>query len=302
MKRRDFLKTSAAAGASIPLLSSAIWAPTNPYVSQIGLQLYTVRDQMAADPMATLNAIKDAGYAQVEGGDPRTYAELWPTLRELGLTSTSTFFPWSFITGRWDLVGQEAPKDYTFESLVEDAVKNDLKYLVYGFMLPPERETLDDYRRVAEKLNTAGELCQKAGIALCYHNHAFEFEPLDGQVPYRILMEEFEPGTMFFELDVFWASIAGHDPIGLMKELPGRIKLLHLKDKKPGTPTMFNHEEVAKDAFQELGDGEIDIMKIMQLAKQTGVEQCFVEQDQSPDPLASINQSMQYLYNIEGKI
>jgi sugar phosphate isomerase/epimerase len=302
MKRRDFLKTTAAAGASVPFLTSAVMTPNNPYVAQMGVQLYTVRNQMEKDPAATLKAIKEAGYAQIEGGDVRNYDELSPIMQDLGLTSSSTFFPWSFVTGRWDLIGQEAPKDYSFEKMVDDAVKHNFRYLVFGYMVEGERETLDDYRKVAEQLNTAGELCQKAGIDLCYHNHAFEFEPMEGQIPYRILMEEFEPGTVFFELDVFWASLAGHDPVGLMKEMPGRIKLLHLKDKKPGTPTMYNHEQVPHDAFQELGDGVVDITKIMQLAKETGVEQCFVEQDQSPNPVASINQSMSYLHDIEGKI
>ena len=302
MIRRDFLKTTAAISVSVPFLPSHLMTTNNPYVEQIGVQLYTVRNQMEKDPAATLKAIKEAGYAQIEGGDVRSYKELTPMMQDLGLTSSSTFFPWSFVTGRWDLVGQEAPKGYSFEQMVDDAVKYNFKYLVFGYMTEGERETLDDYRRIAEQLNTAGELCQKAGIDLCYHNHAFEFEPIDGQVPYRIFMEEFDPGTVFFELDVFWASLAGHDPIALMKELPGRIKLLHLKDKKPGTPTMFDHNEVPHDAFQELGDGVVNITKVMQLAEETGVEQCFVEQDQSPDPVASIGQSIDYLREIEGKI
>ncbi|WKN41675.1 sugar phosphate isomerase/epimerase family protein [Tunicatimonas pelagia] len=295
MKRRNFLKTTAAASVSIPFLSSAALTINNPYVAQMGVQLYTVRDQMENDPVATLKAIKEAGYAQIEGGDVRAYQELTPIMQDLGLTSSSTFFPWSFITGRWDLVEQEKPKNYSFEKMVDDAVKYNFKYLVFGYMVEGERETLDDYRKVAEQLNRAGELCQKAGIDLCYHNHAFEFEPMEGQVPFRILMEEFEPSTVFFELDVFWASLAGHDPIGLMKEMPKRIKLLHLKDKKPNTPTMFDHNQVPHDTFQELGDGVVEITKIMQLAKEIGVEQCFVEQDQSPNPVASINQSMSYL-------
>ncbi|MEM6840774.1 MAG: sugar phosphate isomerase/epimerase family protein [Bacteroidota bacterium] len=302
MKRRDFLKTTAALSASIPILPSPLVTANNPYVEQVGVQLFTVRDQMGKDPAATLTAIKKAGYAQIEGMSPSAYKEISPIMQDLNLTSSSTFFHWAFITGRWDLVPEEKPKNYSFEQIIEDAIKYNLKYLVFGYMTESERETLDDYRRIAEQLNTAGEICQKAGIDLCYHNHAFEFEPMGGQIPYRVFMEEFDLGTVFFELDIFWASLAGHNPIGLMKELPGRIKLLHLKDKKSGTPTMFDHEQVPHDTFQELGDGVVDITKIMQMAEETGVEQCFVEQDQSPDPVASIGQSMGYLREIESKI
>ena len=302
MKRRDFIRTSAAAGLTLPFIAPAVGKMNHPYVEQIGIQLYTVRNQMAEDPLATLKAIKKAGYAQVEGGDLATYDKMMPMIEEAGLTTQSTFFPWSYLTGRWDLVEGEKPASTEFASVVEAAQKLEMKYLIFGYMTPAERGTLDDFHKVAEALNKAGEQCNEAGIKLCYHNHAFEFKPIDGEVPYDVLIEEVDSDKMTFELDVFWSSLAGHEPIPLMEKLGDRITLLHLKNKKEGTPMIYDEGKVPADAFQELDDGVIDIEKILLLAEKNGVEQCFVEQDQSPDPIQSINQSVKYLHSVENKL
>jgi sugar phosphate isomerase/epimerase len=304
MKRRTFLRTSAAASLSLPLVSSAFGRANHPYVDQIGIQLYTVRNQMADDPLATLKAIKAAGYAQVEGGDPASYPAMTPMLEDVGLTSRSTFFPWPYLTGRWDLVEAEGmkPAAKDFAGVVESAQKLGMDYLVFGYMRKEERQTLDDYHRIAEKLNQAGEQCNAAGIKLCYHNHAFEFEPIDGTVPYDILIDETDANKLHFELDVFWSSLAGYEPLPLMKKLGNRITLLHLKNKKRGTPLIYDESAVPDDAFQELDDGVINIKEILQLAEAIGVEQCFVEQDQSPDPIQSIAQSADYLQSVESKL
>ena len=304
MKRRDFIRTSAAAGLSLPLISSAFGKISHPYVDQIGLQLYTVRNQMAENPLATLKAIKKAGYAQIEGGNPTTEQAMIAMAQDVGLSSQSSFFPWPYLTGRWDLVEAEGMKPAVkdFAGVIESAQKLGLNYLVFGYMRKEERQTLDDYHRIAEKLNQAGEQCNAAGIKLCYHNHAFEFEPIDGTVPYDILIDETDADKLHIELDVFWSSLAGHEPLPLMKKLGDRITLLHLKNKKSGTPLIYDESTVPADAFQELNDGVIDIEKILLLAEKNGVEQCFVEQDQSPDPIQSIAQSADYLHSVENKL
>ena len=304
MNRRDFIRTSAAAGLSIPLITPAFGKLAHPYVDQIGIQLYTVRNQMAEDPVATLRAIKAAGYDQVEGGDVAVYQKIMPILNDMALGSRSTFFSWPYLTGRWDLVEAEGmkPTEKDFAGVVESAKKLGMDYLVFGYMRPEERETLDDYHKIAEELNKAGEQCNAAGMKLCYHNHAFEFEPIDGKVPYDILIEETDADKLHFELDVFWSSLAGHEPIPLMKKLGKRTTLLHLKNKQEGTDLIYDESKVPAEAFQELNDGVIDIQAILELAEELGVEQCFVEQDQSPDPIQSINQSISYLQSIETKL
>lgn len=279
---------------------------SNKYINEIGLQLYTVRDLIAKDPEGTLKAIQAIGYKQVEGGDIRTFGQLLPKIQTAGLTSKSAGLPSAFITERWDLIeaagGQKPSANYTTDSIIEDAVKSDVKYLMLGYLQREERQTIDDYKRIAENLNMMGEKCNQADIHLCYHNHSFEFNPIDGTVPFEVFLQELEVDKVFFELDVFWVSVGGKDPVELMEKLDGRVKLLHLKDKKKGVKVIYDESKVKKNTFQELGDGVLDIAGILQTAEKIGVEQCFVEQDHSSDPMASIKQSYTYLKEIEPKL
>ncbi|MEK6478263.1 TIM barrel protein [Catalinimonas sp. 4WD22] len=302
MKRRDFIKQSAAASLSLSLVPSVFFREQNAYVDQIGLQLYTVRNQMAKDPSGTLKAIKAAGYSQVEGGNPLEYGNMLPMIKDAGLYSQSSFINQAYITERWDLQGANAPEAKSIDAVIEAAEKHGLKYLVFGYLSKAERETLDQYKQYAERLNKAGEKCEQAGIHLCYHNHSFEFQPIDGKVPYDLLIEELDPRNVQFELDIFWASIGGHAPEKLMKKMKGQVRLLHLKNKKAGIADEYDEGKVPKDAFQEVGDGVIDVQKVLKLAPKVGVEQCFVEQDQSPDPIQSIAESTAYLKQIKSKI
>lgn len=301
MKRREFLHKSAAAGLSLSLLPSAYLRAQNPYIDQIGLQLYTVRDQMAADPAATLKAVKAAGYSQVEGGNPLALDEMLPMVKDAGMYMQSSFFTPAYITENWDLHGG-APSETNPEVLIEAAQKHGIKYLIFGYLNKAERQTIDAYKTYAERLNRFGEQCAQAGVHLCYHNHSFEFGPIDGKVPYDVLIEEFDPENVQFELDIFWASLGGYAPEKLMRKMKGKIRLLHLKDKLGGVADEYDEGQVPKDAFQELGDGVVDIRKVLKLAPQVGVEQCFVEQDQSPDPMKSIAQSTAYLREIRNKV
>lgn len=302
MKRRKFIQKSTAAGLSLSLVPSSFFRKQNPYIEQIGLQLYTVRNQMAEDPIATLKAIKDAGYSQVEGGNPFGYDKLLPMVKDAGMYSKSCFFTPAFITENWELHGGEPDYPKDTDAVIEAASKYNLEYLVFGYLNKEERKTIDQYKTYAERLNKMGEQCEKAGIHLCYHNHSFEYGPVEGQVPYEVLIEEFDPNNIQFELDIFWASLGGYDPVELMKKMEGKIRLLHLKDKLRGVADEFDESEVPINAYQELGDGVVDIKQVLKLAPKVGVEQCFVEQDQSPDPLASIAQSTAYLQKIKGKV
>ncbi|WPP50158.1 sugar phosphate isomerase/epimerase family protein [Catalinimonas niigatensis] len=302
MKRREFIKQSAVASLSLSLVPSMYFRQHNAYVDKIGLQLYTVRNQMAKDPAGTLKAIKAAGYSQVEGGNPLEYGNMLPMIKDAGLYSQSSFINQAYITERWDLQGDNAPQSKSMDAVIEAAKKHNLKYLVFGYLTKAERESIDQYKQYAERLNQVGEQCEQAGIHLCYHNHSFEFQPINGQVPYEVLIKELDPKNVQFELDIFWASVGGHDPVKLMKKMKGQIRLLHLKNKKQGIADEYDEGQVPKDAFQEVGDGVIDIIKVLKLAPKAGVEQCFVEQDQSPDPIESIAQSTAYLKMIESKI
>ena len=177
----------------------------------------------------------------------------------------------------------------TFQQIVEEARKT-----VPEVSVDDVRKTLDDYKRIAANANKAAALTKAAGIQLSYHNHAFEFQPKEGgKTGYDIFIEEFSP-DMQFEIDVFWIKVGGLEPADLIAKLSGRVSQLHLKDLKPGLK-LPEYGSIPQDAFKELGNGMIPMEPIIEAAAKAGVKHCHVEQDHSPDPLASIKRSVDYL-------
>jgi sugar phosphate isomerase/epimerase len=287
MNRRHFLQSLPVALVSLSPLARALEAD-NAYRRNIGLQLYTLRQELAKDTPGTIQAVVAAGYQQGEMfGFPNCDAVI-TAARASGLALHSSHFEWDSVVN---------PKDagYSdFQRILEKAKKVGLTHLVIPYLAEQNRKTLDDYRKVAAHANQAAVLAKKAGIQLAYHNHAFEFEPKEsGKTGFEIFTSEFGP-DMQFELDVFWVKVGGVDPVGLLKKLSGRVSQVHLKDLKHGL-ALPAFGSLPADAFQELGDGIIPMEPILAASKAAGVKHCHVEQDQSPDALASIRQSMDYL-------
>ncbi|MEN0051474.1 MAG: sugar phosphate isomerase/epimerase, partial [Bacteroidota bacterium] len=169
--------------------------------------------------------------------------------------------------------------------------------IVFGYMLPGERATLEQYKKISDRLNKAGEECKAAGIQLCYHNHSFEFLPMEGSTGYDVLIERLDPELAKFELDVFWSSLGGVEPVGLMEKLGERVHLLHLKDKLTGSPVIYDEGKVPEETFLPLGKGAVNMKGVLELAQKNNVKYCMVEQDQSPDPIQDIGVSVSYLEN-----
>ncbi|MHB8900242.1 MAG: sugar phosphate isomerase/epimerase family protein [Thermoguttaceae bacterium] len=292
MQRRRFLRTAGAAGLAT-LLARPLWALSPKfarYKETMGLQLYTVRNQLKQDLRGTLKSVAAAGYWQVELMDVVADQPTLKAAKEAGLQVTSAFLDWR------SLVTPEAEGVPSFDAILEAASGSKLPYLVFGYVGKGFRETADQLKTLAERANRAGEKCKAAGVQLCYHNHAFEFGPLaGGGTGWDVFVGEFDPKLVPFELDVFWAAIGGKDPLEMIRSLKGRIVQLHLKDLKAGSATIHDEGKVPPDAFQEVGDGIVEWNSILQAAEETGVAQCHVEQDQSPDPVASIGQSIRYL-------
>jgi sugar phosphate isomerase/epimerase len=291
MNRRDFLAQASTAAFTIALPTAlrAALDKDNVYRKNIGVQLYTVRKLMEKDTVGTIKAVAAAGYKQAElGGFPsQTDAQL-KAARDAGLVVNSSHFEWDSLVNPTDSSYQD------FRKIVDKAHAAGLKHLVVPYLVDKNRTTLDDYKQTAAHLNKGAELSKAAGIRLSYHNHAFEFQPLaGGRTGFDVFMSEFSP-DMFFELDVFWVKVGGSEPTDLLKQLSGRVAQVHLKDLKPGL-TLPEFGKVPEDAFQELGDGILSWEPILKAAQAAGVEHCHVEQDQSPDPLASIRQSINYL-------
>lgn len=289
MNRRRFLSTSigalAAAGATRSVLALEA---DNLYRKQIGIQLYTLRNQIKKDTSGTIKAVVDAGYHQ---GEMYNFPDCQPMIdaaKEHGLKLHSSHFKWQSVT-------EPDKKGVTpFSEILEKAKDLGLTHLVVPYLENKHRNDLDGYKATAEKFNVAAVQAKKVGIQLAYHNHAFEFQPMaGGKSGFDVFIEEFAP-EMKFEVDVFWVKVGGYSPSKLLRKLKGRVSQVHLKDLKRGLHVP-NYGKLNPDAFEELGDGSIPMEPIINASKIAGVAHCHVEQDHSPHPIASIQQSMKYL-------
>jgi sugar phosphate isomerase/epimerase len=260
--------------------------------TDIGLQLYTVRDAMTADPAAALAKVAGIGYTAVEGatymGNEKFYgmdaAGFRALLKQNGLTMPSCHYR----------VGEELDKGqpvqgtmlHDWDKTVEDAHAVGVDYIVCAWLTPGERGNLDHYKQLADIFNKSAEKCKAAGIQFCYHNHDFEFQAQDGVLPYDILLNDTDPELVKLEMDLYWVTKAGQDPIALFDKHPGRFPLWHLKDMD-NTPAK---------GFTEVGNGIINFKNIFAHASQAGMKRFFVEQDKCPgDPFVSITESISYI-------
>ena len=277
--RRDFLHYSGMALGTLAMTTrlTAGEAPA-PGVKPIGLQLYTVREEMARDFEATLARVAAIGYREVEfaGLFGRTAADVRKLLLQHGLAAPAMHVPLSNLGPEWD-------------SVVNDAKTLGCSYVVVPFIPEAERQTLDGYRRVAERFTRAAEVAAKAGIGFAYHNHNFEFAPLERRLPYDVLMEGCDPKLVFMELDLYWIIRGGHDPLRYFARWPGRTRLVHVKDSM-GPP---EHRMV------DVGAGMIDWPQLLAHARAAGVEHFLVEHDSPPDALASAAASFKYLSGLK---
>jgi sugar phosphate isomerase/epimerase len=254
-------------------------------VARLGVQLYTTRTVLPQHPLETLQAIEAIGYQEIEtGGAPLEV--IWPALGKTKLKGVSAHLDSRLVTQ-----GPEADLDRTLADLKQKG----FTFAVYPYLPPNERGGVEAIKKLAASLNRAAEKARAAGLRFAYHNHAFEFEPVNSDPLVHTLIAETDPKLVGFEVDCFWVSVAGHNPAQIITHLSGRVPLLHLKDKAAETPVRYN-ESVPKATFQEVGHGVIDWPAVLKAADQSGVEHYFVEQDQTPgDPVASLRQSFQYL-------
>jgi sugar phosphate isomerase/epimerase len=278
LSRRELLQ----AGSAAALLSTTATAKQ---LKTFGVQLYTVRSILPKKPEETLRAIEAIGYREVEATYD-TLDTIWPALKATSLKPVSIHLNESTIVrGSGDDLARA----------VDKVKEHGFSYAVFPWVNPPDRGGLDKMRALAEKLNKAGEKCRAAGLTFCYHNHAFEFEPMEGSTRFQVLLDTLDKKLVNFEIDVFWVSVAGHDPVDILKQLSGRVKLLHLKDKAQGTPVLYK-ESVPASTFKEVGRGVIDFPAVLRAAESAGVAHYFVEQDQTPgDPIESLRQSFDYI-------
>jgi Sugar phosphate isomerases/epimerases len=274
VNRRQFLGLLAASAAPLR-------ARTLPV---IGVQLYTLRNVLPEKPLETLRALEEIGFQEVEavGGD---LDKIWPSLKQTSLKPTSLHLNTALFTREQDKL----------PAALDDAAKRGFRYVVCPYIAPRDRGGADVMRRLGETLNKAGEVCKKAGLRLCYHNHAFEFEPAGDGTLLDVLMKATDPALVGLELDMMWSQVAGVSPVSVLEKYGKRVELMHLKDLAPDVEKRYN-EGIPRMAFREVGNGVIDVPAVLRAASKAGVKHYFVEQDQTPgDPLASLKQSHSYL-------
>ena len=272
--RRSFLKEAAFASAGGLILPGFLkFSDAKPRLKNVGIQLYSVRTDMAADAVGTLNKLGKIGYQEIESAksDKGNYYGLAPKeikkiLKDQGMTLRS---------GHTHI-------DKDWQKSIDDAAEAGQEYIICS-SLPSPGQTIEHYQKSADMFNEAGEQCKKSGILFGYHNHETEFETVDGQVLYDVLMDRCQPNLVHMEMDLGWVIAAGKDPFAYFKKYPGRFPLWHLKDMN-----------VAEKKSVEFGKGSVDIIGLLKQSKQAGMKYYFVEQE---DYAVNAFESMEYDYN-----
>lgn len=260
--RRRFIQSSAGALAAVATARTVFGA-----AQPIGVQLYTVRTLTKADLPGVLAEIRKIGYDEVE-----TYWDVYahpaPELKRMiqdhGLRVPS---------GHFDYDGLEGKLDYAATLGVE--------YVICP-MLPPAMQTsLDSFKRAADQFNKWGEQIKRMGMRFGFHTHNYEFHRYGNTTGFDVLVERTDPNLMCFEIDCYWVTQAGRDPVQMIKKLGPRVRLLHMKDRKPGFPTSTSLNAEASH-FTPVGTGTIDWKAVIAAAQRDGIRHYFVEQDSGP--------------------
>ncbi|MGB5203973.1 MAG: sugar phosphate isomerase/epimerase [Eudoraea sp.] len=274
--RRDFLLRSTAFTAGSLLLPSFTYAPNKS--QNFGVQLYSFRNEMAKDAIATLKQIASLGFKEIETA--RSQKGHYYGLGPAEMKSVCDHLDMNLKSGHVHL-------DDKWQQTMEEAVESGQEYLICSSM-PSEGQNVDNYKKVAEEFNKAGEACKKLGLKFGYHNHEYEFETENNQVLYDVLLSNTEADLVHMELDLGWVVVAGKDPLDYFKKYPGRFPLWHLKDM-----------DMNKKESTEFGKGGLDIPSMMAHKKASGVKHIFIEQEEyASNPLESMKHNMAYLKNL----
>ena len=285
--RRTFIKQSGLLSAGLMINPSELLKKQK----TVGIQLYSVRDEIVKDPRGVIQKVAAAGYSNVEmfglSADNKFYGltvkEFAQLLKDNNLKSSS---------------GHYTPANFLFENGNGDDVKNFCevgntlgnKYIIIPWLSEEKRKTIDQYKALAERINKAAEICKAAGLQMAYHNHDFEFTDINGEHGYDILLNNTDTNLVKFEMDLYWVVRAGYNPVELFKKHPGRFHLWHVKDML----------KTDKTKNTEIGNGTVDFKTIFANAKIAGVKHYIVEQENTymPDIFTSIKTSYSYTKNI----
>lgn len=299
--RRDFLRITAAGTIGALVLRSekmnaaSFQSPFNKN-TPIGLQLYTIREDMKKDPKGSLKMVSDLGYKLLEladYADGKFYgfapAEFRKIVDDLGMQVLSSHIN----------VESASNKPEDAEKIAADHAKLGAKYAIQPWVEAKDRNVAY-FQKMVQQLNEAGAKMKKSGIKFGYHNHNFEFNKIDGKVPYfDIILPGIDKDLVTLEIDLFWTTKAGQNPVEIFKKYPGRFELFHMKDMFTKQAPFF--DTVGVTDFAPVGAGLIDFKSILAAGKTAGVKYLIVEQDLTKDnkPFDAIKTS---ITNLKTKI
>ncbi len=263
--------------------TTATAAAGPPSLTEFGIQLYTLRDVLPEDPKGVIKQLADFGYKQIESYEGEkgmfwgmTNKEFKTYLDGLGMTIVSSHC--------------DIHKD--FEKKAAQAAEIGMKYLVCPWVGP--QKSMDDWKKITDKFNECGAICQKNGIRFAYHNHEYTFVAFSGMIPHHFIMENTDPALVDHEMDIYWVVTGGADPIEFLTKYPNRFRLCHVKDR---LKTAAADE---REASCDLGTGSIDFSKILKVAHDNGMQYYIVEQERydNSTPLESAKVDAEYLKNL----
>ena len=285
--RRTFIKKSGVLAIGSLMIPSVL-SCTGKKTKDIGIQIYSVRDQLNEDLEGTLQQIAEIGYKWLElasyddgkfyGKSPSEFRKI---VDDLGMVIISNH------------AGIEIKNDNTgdVEKAADAHAELGLKYVIKPWLAEERRVSADSYKKVAEELNRIGEIMKSKGLKFGYHNHDFEFAPVEEHIPYDILLSETDGELVTFEIDLYWIIKGGSNAVDYFNKYPGRFELYHVKD-------MDNTEEAY---YTEVGNGIINFRELFNLRDLAGMKFFFVEQDNCRNypPLESVRISFDYLNNCD---
>jgi len=264
MKRNEFLKLSG--GLALAGLTSksgfASFAGEAAKLKSFGIQLWSVRDDLAKDPKGVLKQLASYGYKQIESFEGAK-GIFW------GMSNTE--FKAEMDKLGMKIISSHCDINKDFEKKAAEAAAIGMKYLICPYKGP--QKEIDAFKKFADEFNQKGEICKKNGIRFAYHNHDYSFATMNGEMGQDVMMKNTDSSLVDFELDMYWVVAAGQDIETWLKKYPKRFRLCHVKDRKKGAPLTDKDESVV------VGTGSINYPKILKTAKKYGMEYYIVEQE-----------------------
>jgi sugar phosphate isomerase/epimerase len=314
MNRREFLASSAAILAASTMQLAAAGAN----IKQVGVQFFSIPKLLEKDFRQAISILAGLGYSNVEFYGPYPFSAPEAVAHWNSITPKLGFSG----SGFFGLSAEQAHSILTEHRMTTPSMHTDLltlqtrmgelseaahtlgaTYVTLPAIPEENRKSLDDYERMADTFNAIGEQARRRGLKFAYHNHGYGLQAMQGKIPLKVMLQRTDPALVFLEMDIYWTTAGGADPVAYLKEYPSRYKLMHMKDMKERR--RFKGDGGDPGQWMELfpymtsvGDGVLDIKAIVSQAHQVGVEHFIVEQDMVANPQVALRRSADYLLKL----